>query len=87
MIVISVFVLSATNRAHQRYAVQINLIKYAAQVLLKVNVLSFFPKKNFYTCYMIFKSHSWYFHIVNRWAPLFQTQTYAVNYFLSLNLM
>lgn len=36
------FVLSATNRAHQRYAVQINLIKYAAQALLEVNVLSFF---------------------------------------------
>lgn len=52
MIVISVFVLSATNRAHQRYAVQINLIKYAAQVLLTVNVLPFFSKeKILYTLY------------------------------------
>lgn len=47
MIVISMFVLSATNRAHQRQAVAINLIKYAAQALLEVNVLPyfFFPKK------------------------------------------
>ena len=39
------FVLSATNRAHQRYAVQINLIKYAAQAMLEVNVVSFFFSK------------------------------------------
>lgn len=42
VIVISMFVLSATNRAHHRYAVQINLIKYATQGLLEVNdVVSF----------------------------------------------
>jgi hypothetical protein len=55
MIVISMFVLSATNRAHQRCAVQINLIKYATQALLEVYVLAFFSKKNFIFIYMIFK--------------------------------
>lgn len=53
MIVISMFVLSATNRAHQRCAVQINLIKYAAKALFEVNV-SFFKEKLY--IYMIFKS-------------------------------
>ena len=52
MIVISMFVLSATNRAHQRYAVQINLIKYAAQALLEVNVLSFFKEKKSYVRFL-----------------------------------
>lgn len=65
MIVISMFVLSATNRAHQRYAVQINLIKYAAQVLLEFNLLSFFFSKKNIIC-MIFKSHSWHSYRVNR---------------------
>lgn len=58
------FVLSATNRAHQRYAVQINLIKYAAQALLEVNVLSFFKEKKIICT--IFESHSWYSYVVNR---------------------
>lgn len=45
MIVISMFVLSTTNRAHQRCVVQINPIKYAAPALLEVIVLPFFPQK------------------------------------------
>lgn len=51
MIVISMFVLSATNRAYQRYAVQINLIKYVAQALIEFNLLSFFFSKKKYYMY------------------------------------
>lgn len=59
------FVLPATNRAHQRHAVQINLIKYAAQALLEVNVLSFYFKEKNYM-YDFFKSQFWYPHRINR---------------------
>lgn len=36
-------------------------------------------KKN--SLYDFFKHHSWYSCVVNRWAPLFLTQAYALSYF------
>jgi hypothetical protein len=47
MIVISMFVFSATNRAYQSCVEQINPIKYAAPALLEVNVLSLFQKETY----------------------------------------
>lgn len=80
MIVISMFVLSTTNRAHQRCVVQINPIKYAAPALLEVIVLPFFSKGNMHIYVYDSESSSCYSFILNRWVPLFSTQACAMNY-------